>query len=174
MFKKIVFAATVAALASSCAVTSLSKKSYDVRTVEPQIDAVTIPLSAEVAVLRDSNGDLVKADKTIVFTPANDFHEGYVTDTQIANLRVEAINRVAHEYKADLLVGVLTDVVYTRKEGKRKAEELKIHVTGYPAVYKDFQSVKPSDEWITDYYLMKQKATVINKNTHETRNKEKK
>lgn len=174
MFKKIMLAAAVATLASSCAVTSSSKKSFDVRTIEPQIEAVAVPLSAEIEVLRDMSGDPVRADKVIVFTPSEDFREGYISDQEIANLRIEAINRVAQEYKADLLVGVLTDAVYTRKEGKRKVEDLKIHVTGYPAVYKNFQSVKPSDEWITDYYLMKQKTTVVNKNLHETRNKEKK
>jgi len=174
MFKKIFFAAAVAASAVSCAVTSLDKKSYDVRHIEPLIEAVTVPLSAEVSVLRDGNGNPLKADKTYTFYPKVDFTEGYVSEKAIADLRVEAINRAAREYKADLLVGVLTDVVYTAKEGKNKLESLTVRVSGYPAVYTDFKSITPSEEWMMDYYLMKRNGARISKNLHETKTKEKK
>lgn len=170
MFKKSILAAAVAALASSCAVTSsFDYQSVETRKVEPQIDAVTTPLNAEITVLRDSSGELLKAEQTIVFKAGTDFISGTMTDNKIEQFRNIAMNRVAQQYKADLLVGALTDVKYTKTNDKRAIEELTIRVSGYPAVYSDFKSVSPSDEWILDYYLMKQKATVINKNTTETR-----
>lgn len=170
MFKKIMFAAAVAALASSCAVTSsFDYQSVETRKVEPQIEAVTTPLNAEITVLRDSSGELLKAERTIVFKADVDFISGTMTDSKIEQFRNIALNRVAQEYKADLLVGALTDVKYKKTNDRKAVEELTVRVSGYPAVYSDFKSVAPSDEWMLDYYLMKQKATTINKNTHETR-----
>ncbi len=170
MLKKISIAAAVAALACSCAVTSsYDYQSTETRKVEPQIDAVTVPLNAEITVLRDSSGELLKAEKTIVFKAGADFVSGTMTDNKIEQFRNIALNRVAQEYKADLLVGALTDVKYTKTDDRKDLETLTVRVSGYPAVYSDFKSVSPSDEWIMDYYLMKHKATTINKNTHETR-----
>lgn len=170
MIKKTVLATAVAALASSCAVTSsFDYQSVETRKVEPQIEAVTTPLNAEITVLRDSSGELLKAERTIVFKADADFISGTMTDNKIEQFRNIALNRVAQEYKADLLVGALTDVKYKKTDDRKSVEELTVRVSGYPAVYSDFKSVAPSDEWMLDYYLMKQKATTINKNTHETR-----
>lgn len=176
MIKKSILAAVVVVLAGSCAVTNtFDYQSVETRKVEPRIDAVTVPLNAEITVLRDSSGELLKAERTIVFKADVDFVPGTMTDNKIEQFRNIALNRVAQEYKADLLVGALTDVQYSKKEGNKSREELTVRVSGYPAVYSDFKSVAPSDEWLLDYYLMRQKATSISKNVHETKpEKEKK
>ncbi len=111
--------------------------------MEPQIEAVTTPLNAEITVLRDSSGELLKAERTIVFKAGADFISGTMTDNKIEQFRNIALNRVAQDYKADLLVGALTDVKYTKTDDRRSVEELTVRVSGYPAVYSDFKSVAP-------------------------------
>ena len=123
MIKKTVLAAAVAAFASSCAVTSsFDYQSVETRKVEPQIEAVTTPLNAEITVLRDSSGELLKAERTIVFKAGADFISGTMTDNKIEQFRNIALNRVAQDYKADLLVGALTDRSEERRVGKECSE----------------------------------------------------
>lgn len=160
MFKKLILPC-VALAVTGCSVTkTLDMKSVETRNVEPMISAAVVPLTASIEVLRNADGSPIKAEKTIVFTAGKDFNS--LTENDIAQFRNIALNRVAQQYGADLLVGTLTDVAYSFDDSRREEDEtLTIRVSGYPAVYTDFKTVTRDDEWILDYYNQRQRPSSV-------------
>lgn len=155
MFKKIILPFVALAI-SGCAVTTMADfKSVETRKTEPTLSSVTVPLSASISVLRNADGTPIKAEKTVVFHGDEDFPSRIISEGEVEQFRNIALNRVAQQYNADLLVGALTDVtyVYNDSNSKHVEETLTVRVSGYPAVYTDFKSITSDDKWILDYYI---------------------
>lgn len=124
-------------LASCAAPQQIIYREAEGRNIEPALNAVVTPLVADLQLISEQSiSELHTFDVTVTTAILND----------IDNYKNIALLRTAKRYNADTLVGAIVNVD-TNKEGK-----LEVMVTGYPARFVNFRSMKEDDMWISKYY----------------------
>lgn len=157
--KRYLILIAAAALACSCTVMrQVDYKQFAARNIEPRQDALITPLKADMELTSET-----RIDKSYPFLLKKNQP---LSDSFIAERKLEALAAAAQEYKADVIIGALTSFEYKEVSGKRR--EFIVRVTGYPARYVNFQQVGPEDRPIMEYYLNTNQTEVARRNAGVT------
>jgi hypothetical protein len=132
--------------------------SAESRDFEPRQGVIVTPLLADLKVITQTS----IRDSVIFSILVASISQSQIT-SWVVEYKKQAMSLLLKKYKADAIIGSLTDIS-TTSDGR-----MMITISGYPAVYTNFRNATSADVWMTSLYGIIDKNATSTLNPQETK-----